>query len=289
MLGAHCATNSSVPLNVTIQDCIDSGWTCCQIFFGSPQDQFKRRTLSDSELKQCVKLCKSFKLYTHYPYTMNLVKKCTIGKLNGLQHEITTLSQMGGRVVIHPNSPAVKNGPTNANPEHPVYKQQYSSAIDTMFENIKLLVIPKGSHLLLEPPAGEGQKIGWSFEQIEYICDSIKKNNMQNTVGLCIDTCHSYAAGLSTFRSPESVDKFFNNLEIIEALEHVKVVHLNDSMEGFKSRKDRHDILGSGKIWSNNMQSLRHFVLTCITKGIDVVCETGGHIDVCTCMKLLYD
>lgn len=287
-LGGHCCSNASIPFQDTVMACIGLDWTCCQVFMGSELTYNERRELTMSETKKLVKISKmtGFRVYTHYPYTMNLVKVCTELGISALQSELDILAPFGGRIVIHPNSPAVKGGPSNKQTTHKNYISQYETAIETMMYNLERLVYPSDYSLLLEPPAGEGQKIGWSFDQIAYIVKLLKEKNIP--VGLCVDTCHTFAAGLSTFSSVKSVNRFFNKLNEIGALELVKCVHLNDSKGAHGSMKDSHAPLCCGLIWKDRPQGFEAMVHKCEELGIDIICETDGDVGVKKCLDALY-
>lgn len=275
-VGAHISLTKDVPFNNLIDICICLGWSCCQVFLGSPHECSNRRQLTEEELI----IPSFFTVYTHFPYRMNLVKKRTRKDLEGLQYELDTMERLNGYVVIHPNSPSVEGGPSNnqgrKGEKSDEYIKQYKKAIDTMISNIKLL---NNQHrLLLEPPAGEGQKIGWSYDQLTYICERLDEEDLP--CGFCIDTCHSYAAGLSRFKSKSSTMTFISNLEIVGVLKRLKVIHLNDSKTEHSSMKDRHEILGFGCIWKERKEGLVTLVNYCVSNNIDIICETGGHVDV---------
>ena len=275
-VGAHTSCTAGMPFNKLVDMCICSGWTCCQVFLGSPHECNNRRQLTSKETQ----IPKGFTVYTHFPYRMNLVKRRTRKDLEGLQYELDLMELLGGYVVIHPNSPAVEGGPTNKDGrdgrDSDKYVAQYTKAIDTMISNIKLL---NNQHrLLLEPPAGEGQKIGWSYDQLEYIC--CKLNSEELPVGFCIDTCHSFGAGLSRFKSSSSTMTFIENLEVVGVLPRLKCIHLNDSKQPYSSLKDSHELLTKGLIWGQKTEGLKMLVNYCGSNGIDIICETGGQHDV---------
>jgi len=286
-LGGHCGYDTNSSLNELIQNCQKVGWNTCQIFFGTDSDIKNRKKLTFDDTNKCIQLCSdnTFDLYTHFPYKMNLVKPKTKAQLSGLQHELDSLAPFNGKVVIHPNSPTIPNGPTNKQTSHPNYISQYTSAIKVMIANLKLLKFLKPYSLLLEPPAGEGQKIGWSFDQMELIAKLLKEESLE--VGFCIDTCHAFAAGLSKFDTKDEVDLFFNKLAKINVLDLVKVIHLNDSMCSFGSMKDKHDLLTNGYIWKDKENGLLAFVNKCKELNIDIICETGAIVGVPICKELL--
>jgi deoxyribonuclease IV len=105
--------------------------------------------------------------------------------------------------------------------------------------------ISKGdTMLLLETTAGQGTTIGNRFEQLAYI---IKKTHTKIPIGVCIDTCHVFAAGYD-IRTKEKWENTLKEFDKIIGLQYLKAFHLNDSKHDLASRKDRHDHLGKGKI-----------------------------------------
>jgi len=105
--------------------------------------------------------------------------------------------------------------------------------------------IHKGStRLLVESTAGQGSSVGHRFEHLGYL---MKQLHTKIPVGVCIDTCHIFAAGydISTKAGWKTVLKEFD--EII-GLKHLYALHVNDSLKPLGSRVDRHATLGNGKI-----------------------------------------
>ena len=100
------------------------------------------------------------------------------------------------------------------------------------------------TRLLIETTAGQGTNIGYSFEQLGYI---IKKTNNKLPIGICIDTCHIFAAGYD-ITTKKGWDKTLKEFDKIIGLKHLYAFHVNDSFNDLGSRKDRHANLGKGKI-----------------------------------------
>jgi deoxyribonuclease-4 len=98
--------------------------------------------------------------------------------------------------------------------------------------------------IVLETTAGQGTNLGYRFEQIKQVTDSIEQ---KHRVGVCVDTCHIFAAGYD-IRTAKSYQTTFNKFDRIIGIENLKALHLNDSKFGFKSRIDRHEHIGRGKI-----------------------------------------
>lgn len=97
---------------------------------------------------------------------------------------------------------------------------------------------------LVEHMAGQGTNLCSDFEQIARLLEMVKD---KERVGVCIDTCHLFAAG-KDFRTPEKYSALLLDIDRTIGLETVKCVHLNDSKTPFGSRVDRHEHIGKGKI-----------------------------------------
>ena len=96
--------------------------------------------------------------------------------------------------------------------------------------------------VLLETMSGKGTEIGVSFEELKAIRSGL---NHPDRVGICLDTCHVFAAGYDIVHNLNGV---LDEFDRVLGLDILKTVHLNDSMMPFSSHKDRHAIIGDGEI-----------------------------------------
>ncbi|MBR7127493.1 MAG: deoxyribonuclease IV [Lentisphaeria bacterium] len=98
--------------------------------------------------------------------------------------------------------------------------------------------------LVIENTAGQGSNVGYSFEHLarllEYIGDT-------DRVGICIDTCHAYAAGYD-LKTPENYDWTFREFERLIGIKYLKGMHLNDSKGMLGKHLDRHHSIGEGEL-----------------------------------------
>lgn len=101
--------------------------------------------------------------------------------------------------------------------------------------------------VVLENTAGQGSNLGHSFEQLAYIIDRVERKDL---IGVCIDTCHAFAAGYD-IRTKEAYEKTMNNFDEVIGIKYLKAMHLNDSKTEFGSKKDRHHSIGKGFIGEN--------------------------------------
>lgn len=97
---------------------------------------------------------------------------------------------------------------------------------------------------LLENMAGSETIIGSRFTDLAQIIAEIKPE-YQNRIGICIDTCHTFAAGYD-LRTPEAFQNTFNEIDEVVGLKYLKAMHLNDSKGMFRSKKDLHQNIGTG-------------------------------------------
>jgi deoxyribonuclease-4 len=109
--------------------------------------------------------------------------------------------------------------------------------------------------LLLENTAGAKNSVGSRFEELRMILDRIKKSER---VGVCFDTCHSYAAGFD-LGSDGAVKQSMDLFEEWVGQERLKVVHLNDSKGPLGGRLDRHEFVCEGKIGRKGMKAFLHY------------------------------
>lgn len=100
------------------------------------------------------------------------------------------------------------------------------------------------TRLLIEATAGQGSSVGHKFEHLGYLVDKL---HTKVPIGVCIDTCHIFAAGYD-IRTKEGWDQTVKEFDKKVGLKHLYALHVNDSLKPFGSRKDRHAPLGEGEI-----------------------------------------
>lgn len=97
---------------------------------------------------------------------------------------------------------------------------------------------------LLEVTAGQGTSIGYRFEHLRGIIDLLDE---PSRAGICLDTCHVFAAGYD-IRTDKGWEDMLHELDTTLGLDRLKVIHVNDSEKDVGSRRDRHEHIGKGKI-----------------------------------------
>ncbi len=118
--------------------------------------------------------------------------------------------------------------------------QRYSEAMAEIFDRTGDQPLP----IFLETCAGQGTTLG---HQLEHLARIIALNGGSLRLGVCVDTCHLFAAGYD-LRSRKLYDAFWQTFDDVLGLDRLKALHLNDSKKGLGSRVDRHDHIGLGEI-----------------------------------------
>ncbi len=95
---------------------------------------------------------------------------------------------------------------------------------------------------VIENTAGQGTNLGYKFEHLKYIIEKVED---KSRVGVCIDTCHTYAAGYD-IKTAAGYERTFRDFDNIVGMKYLKGMHINDSKKGLGSRIDRHESLGKG-------------------------------------------
>lgn len=129
------------------------------------------------------------------------------------------------------------------------------ACLQTISESLLLMqdLILKGpTQIILETTAGQGSSVGYRFEHIGEIIDAVKN---KIDVGVCIDTCHIFAAGYD-IRTAEGWKQTLKEFDDRIGLKHLSAFHVNDSLKDLGSRVDRHADIGQGKIGSESFRFL---------------------------------
>lgn len=117
------------------------------------------------------------------------------------------------------------------------------ACLERIAESINMaLEVTQGVTAVIENTAGQGSNLGFSFSQIAAI---IRNVDDKSRVGVCIDTCHTLAAGYD-LTSHEGYERTWSEFDSEIGLRYLRAMHLNDSKKGCGSRVDRHAPIGSG-------------------------------------------
>ncbi len=156
----------------------------------------------------------------------------------------------------------------NFHPGSHLQKITEEESLDRIAESINIaLDKTRGVTAVIENTAGQGSNLGFRFEHLRYLIDRVED---KSRVGVCIDTCHAFAAGYD-LRTAEACDATFAELERVVGFGYLKGMHLNDAMKILGSRVDRHTPLGEGMI---GIECFRYIARDRRFDGIPLILET---------------
>lgn len=129
------------------------------------------------------------------------------------------------------------------------------AGLDRMIEALNRLGaegVYEGVTVLLETTAGQGTNLGAKFEHLAHILEHV---NEPDAFGVCVDTCHIFAAGYD-LRTPETYAATMAEFDRLVGYDRIKAFHLNDALQPFGDRKDRHAAIGEGHIGLDGFRSV---------------------------------
>jgi len=179
-------------------------------------------------------------VFSHNSYLINLAtsdEEKLEKSYNAMLDELTKATQLQLEyVVIHP-------GTYNAKDDN---ESEETGLVRIAKQINKLFAETKNSNvkILLETVAGQGNNLGYTFEQLKYVIDRV---NNKKRIGVCFDTCHAFAAGYD-FTTKNKYEKMWDEFDDVIGLNFLFAFHLNDSVNELGSRIDRHTHIGMGKI-----------------------------------------
>ena len=200
------------------------------------------------------------KILAHAPYTLNACstdEKIREFALNTMIDDIRRMEYTPNQLYnFHPGSHV---------------EQGAEAGIKMIAEQLNKVIYPEmTTTILLETMSGKGSEVGRSFEEIRAIMDMVELNDK---LGVCMDTCHVYDAGYDIV---ENLDGVLDEFDRIIGIGKLKAIHINDSKNPFCSHKDRHEKIGEGYIGTDAFERIiNHPAL----KGIPFYLETPNELD----------
>ena len=213
------------------------------------------------------------KLVAHAPYTMNVcAAKMDIREFswNILKDDMERMEYFPGNYYnFHPGSHV---------------GQGIEVGIQKIAEVLNaVLTEEQTTTVLLETMAGKGSEVGSHFQELRAIMDLVEK---RDKLGICLDTCHVWDGGYDIVND---LDGVLTEFDRIIGLDHLKAIHLNDSLMPFGSHKDRHATLGEGTIGIAAItRIINHPVLKNLPFCLETPNELPGHAEEIALLKSLY-
>jgi deoxyribonuclease-4 len=235
LLGAHIPIKGG--LGTALRTGHAMGCTALQVFTSSPR-QWYSAPVSDEQIADFQRAREQtgiVDVVSHDSYLINLcapTPEIAEKSFHGLKGEIERCARYGiDRVVSHLAS----------------YKgQDPGETLLVVAERVLEILdqTPDSVTLLMETTAGQGSSINSRFEEIAILLEQTKGHPR---FGVCLDTCHVFAAGYD-IRTDEGYAKTFAQFDALVGLDRLRAIHLNDSLKPFGSRVDRHADIGEGEI-----------------------------------------
>ncbi|MDE0937833.1 MAG: deoxyribonuclease IV [Mariniblastus sp.] len=236
ILGAHMSIAGGYYKAVIAAN--NAGCDCVQVFTKN-NNQWRAKPITDDDATRFVEAMKEHSIadpLSHASYLINLAspkEELRTKSIDAMIVELERAHQLEiPHVVFHPGSFTTSSEPEGLD--------AIVDSLNTILQRTdKLASIP-----LLENTAGQGSNLGWKFEHLAYIIDSVSESER---LGVCIDTCHTFAAG----HPLGSTQEYASTLQAMDetfGIEKIKAFHLNDSKKEFGSRKDRHEHIGEGEM-----------------------------------------
>jgi deoxyribonuclease-4 len=259
-VGMHVSIAGSI--DRAVDNALTLGCSAFQIFTRNPRGWMAKPLSNDDIDNFREKLSASkidpFATVAHMPYLPNLSSPDDdpfSKSLNSLVDELKRCSKLGiPYLVAHLGS-------------HKGAGDQ--KGIDKLVKNFTKAMkdTPNDVMLLLENTAGQKNSVGSGFEQLASILFQLKP---AKRFGVCLDTCHAFAAGYD-LRTEETTESTLEQFEKFVGIEHLKIIHLNDSKGEIGCNKDRHEHIGLGKIGETG---LGYVVKFANSKKIPIILET---------------
>ena len=240
IIGSHVSFGKEQLLGC-VEETIKYGGNVFMFYTGAPQNTFRSK-IDNNLTIEAYKLMNNNnilfdKVICHAPYIINLANNLDPSRyqfsMNFLRSEIDRCISLGVKyLVLHPGS---------------AVKLDREIAIDNIINALNLVLKQEDEiMILLETMAGKGTEIGINLNELKYIIDNI---NLEEKIGVCIDTCHLNDSGIDL----NYFDDYLNNFESLIGLDKLKCVHINDSKNEVGMKKDRHANIGFGTIGFENI------------------------------------
>lgn len=233
------------------------GCECFQMFSRSPQGG-KAPELSDevvAKWKAALKESGIANVYIHTPYYINFASsnnRIRHGSASVVRDELERATRLGVRYVMTHLGSAKDIGEEAATEKTIAMLTQALDGYDGT------------AQLLIENAAGAGAIIGDTFSEIKTIIDGVGSPHI---AGICLDTQHAFASGYDWHNFKDTLARIDDELGI----NHIKLMHANDSKVELGAKRDRHEHIGVGYIGEDAFENI---VVFAQENDIDMVLET---------------
>lgn len=234
MLTIGCHLSISQGFEAIGKEALSINANTFQFFTRNPRGG-KARKIEKADADALLKIMeenKFGKIVAHAPYTLNACSSNESTRQFAYETMLDDLNRMeytpNQLYNFHPGSHTGQGIETGI--------EQISSLLN------RVLFPEMTTTVLLETMAGKGSEVGSKFEELRAIIDKVELNDK---LGVCLDTCHVFDAGYDVVNDLDGVLKEFDS---IIGIDRLKAIHLNDSMNFLGCHKDRHQKIGEGGI-----------------------------------------
>ena len=262
MLNIGCHLSTTKGYENMGKEALKIGANTFQYFTRNPRG-WKAKDINEKDILALRKLMEEnnfAKILAHAPYT-----------LNGCSADEST--REFASEMMADDLERLKYLPTSLYNFHPGshVKQGVDVGINYIVEMLNKVLKPEHTTIvLLETMAGKGTEVGRTFEEIAEIISRVELNEK---MGVCLDTCHVYDAGYDIVNDLDGVLEEFDR---IIGLDRLHAIHLNDSKNPFKSHKDRHEKIGEGEI---GFEAIKRIINHPKLRNIPFFLETPNELD----------
>jgi len=233
LIGAHISTKGGLHTVFERASIINASAIA---LFAKNSNQWKGKTLTDDDVALFAKLRTVQPIVTHASYLINLAttnEEFHRKSIAAMIDELDRAERLGIHgVVLHPGAHLGSGVDAGLD--------QIARSLDQIHAAIPKHKVVK----LLETAAGQGSCLGCTFEELGRIIDLVDD---KRRVGICVDTCHIFAAGYD-IRTSDGYERAMAEVEQFVGIGNVGAFHLNDSKKPLGSRVDRHEHIGDGAI-----------------------------------------
>lgn len=243
-LGSHVSMSGSKMLLASSEEAVSYGANTFMVYTGAPQNT-RRKAIERLNIEQGTQHMKEHgidNIVVHAPYIINIgnTQKSQTFQLgvDFLRSEVERTEALGARqIVLHPGSHVGAGA---------------DAALQKIIEGLNEVLTPEQNvQIALETMAGKGSECGRTFEELAVIFDGVTHNDK---LSVCFDTCHTHDAGYNVV---EDFDGVLEQFDHVIGLDHLQVLHINDSKNERGAHKDRHENIGFGHI---GFDALNHVV-----------------------------
>lgn len=259
-IGAHLSINKGFE-NIALE-AISIDANTFQFFPRSPRGG-KAKDLDFDDIKKFEEVMDNSDInviLAHAPYVINLASKSEKTRNNAyeiFEDDLKRLSFLPNNLYnFHPGSHVGQGVEEGVN-------LISSSLNELIYDELETTV-------LLETMAGKGTEIGRSFEELQMI---IEKVDMDEKLGVCLDTCHVFDAG---YDIKNDLDGVIDEFDSVIGLDRLKSIHLNDSKFGLNSHKDRHEKIGLGEL---GLDAIREIINHKSLRNLPFFLETPNDVE----------